>query len=104
MSEVPVPYGNSKSDLERLAHFLNGFLGPELLENIPIPKHLVGDYHDFDDGRKKEWFEWAFHEVFGEAGREAAGFLNRKLGVVELNLIKRRVLNYFEQKGIKYET
>jgi hypothetical protein len=94
---------NNLSPVERLARFLDGFLAVELLESIPCPKHLQKDYDDFDEDEKKEWYEFTFHEVFRETGREATatGFLGRQLSLVELNLIKRRIVNFFDAAGIE---
>jgi hypothetical protein len=42
------------SDVERVAHFMNGFIGFEMLEDIPCPDHLQCDYEDLDaDGYGK---------------------------------------------------
>jgi hypothetical protein len=103
MSENPAPYGRPDhiKPVERLARFLDGFLAIELLETIPCPTHLQMDYDDLDETGKKEWYEFTFHEVFRESGREAAGFLGRQLSLVELNLIKRRIINFLAKAGIE---
>ena len=103
MSENPVPYGrpDHRKPVERLARFLDGFLAIEFLETIPCPTHLQKDYDDMNDEERKEWSEFTFHEVFLDTSREAMGFLGRQLSLVELNLIKRRIINFFAKAGIE---
>ncbi len=106
MSEIPAPYnpkGKKKSDIERIAHFMNGFLGPELLMDYPWPKRLHKPYQDFTLAEQTEWFEIAFNMIFRDAKMEVGGLLGRELKVVEINLIKRRILDYFQELRIEYE-
>ena len=106
MSEIPAPYnpkGKKKSDIERIAHFMNGFLGPELLMDYPWPKRLHKPYQDLTPAEQTEWFELAFNMVFRDARLEVASLLGRELKEVEINLIKRRILDYFQELRIEYE-
>lgn len=66
MSEIPAPYNadSSKTGIERIAHFLNGFLGKELLCDIDIPKHLHKKYENMTTEEMDELFEFAFQEIF----------------------------------------
>ena len=106
MSEIPFPYnpkGQKKSDIVRIAHFMNGFLGVEMLYDIPCPdKFLKRKYDDLDEDEQKEWFEYTFAATFRDATFHVVGFLRRELKAVEINLIKRRIMNYFKQSGIEY--
>jgi hypothetical protein len=36
---------------------MNGFLGYEMLEEIPCPNHLQSDYDELDVEGKKQWYE-----------------------------------------------
>jgi len=107
MTENPNPSNKSKkpkpSDIERIAHFMTAYLGVEMLEDIPCPEHLQKDYDDLDKDGKREWFEYTFHEVFKDAAFNVFGLLGRQLSVVELNLIKRRIVDFFKKAGIEYE-
>jgi hypothetical protein len=105
MSEVPVPYGpQKKTDIERIAAFMNGFLCPEMLNDIPLPQNLQNrDYDDLDEEEQREWYEITLNAVFRDAGLGAAGLLGRQLKVIELNLIKRRIADYFLKAGIDYK-
>lgn len=106
MSEIPGPYGPKKkqSNLERVAAFMNGFLGVEMLDDIQYPDTLrVCDYDDLDEDEQKEWYEYTLNAVFRDATFQAIGALRRELSTVELNLIKRRIVNYFKQSGIEFE-
>jgi hypothetical protein len=106
MSEIPTPYnpkGNKKSDLKRIAHFMNGYLGSELLMDISFPENLQGDYRDFSVSVKKEWHEFTFQQIFKESAYQIVGFLKRQLRPIELNLIKRRIAVYLTDLGVEYE-
>ena len=106
MSETPSPYnhlGPETPDLQRLARFMDNFLSIETLDDIPCPEHLKCDYDDLDEDNKKEWYEFTFHELFRIAAMESFGFLRREPNVVELGLIKRRIVNFFKTLGIEYE-
>lgn len=105
MSEIPAPYGphHKKSDLERIAHFMNGFLGVEMLYDIPCLKKFENKkYDDLDKDEQNEWFEYTFAAVFRDASQGTAGHLGRPLKVVELNLIKRRLINFFFKTNIEF--
>ena|SRR5665213_1304478 len=91
------------SDIERIAHFMNGFIGFEMLEDIPCPDHLQTAYEDLDAEGKKQWYEYTLNEVFRIAAMEAVCVLGREPNVVELGLIKRRIMNYFTESGIELE-
>jgi hypothetical protein len=106
MAEIPTPYGpkKKKSDIERVAHFMNGFLGIEMLEDIPYPKHLrICLYDELTNEEKKEWYEYTFGAVLKDATFQVAGFLGRALRAVEINLIKRRIADPFKKAGIEYD-
>ena len=108
MSEIPAPYGHNskghkKSDLERIAHFMNGYLGRELLMDISYSEILQGDYRDLSDELKKEWFAFTAHELFKESTFQIVGILARQLKPVESNLIKRRIADYLISIGIEFE-
>lgn len=102
MSEIPAPYGpkRKKPDLVRIADFMTGFLGVEMLQDIPCPENLQMNYDDMDDEQKKKWYEYTLNAVFKEAALQAAGLLGRQLKVVELNLIKRRIADFFIRNGM----
>ena len=104
MSEIPAPYGphHKKSDPERIAQFMTGFLGVEMLYDIPCPEKFTCDYEDMTPDEQNEWFEYTFLEVFKDAAYQAVGLLGRELKVVELNLIRRRILNYLNDNGFEY--
>ena len=93
---------NNPQDIQRIAQFMNGFLSLENLENLPCPEPLQKDYHDLDMAGKEEWFVHHFHLLFRDAAIEVAGLLGRQLNTVELNLIRRRVINFFKDQGIEY--
>src|ERR1700690_2066341 len=105
MSEIPFPYnpkGQKKSDIERIAHFMNGFLAVEMLYDIPCPdKFLKRRYDDLDEDEQKEWFEYTFASVFRDAALGAAGHMGRELKLVEINLIKRRISDFFKRADIE---
>jgi hypothetical protein len=106
MSETPGsynPHSNKNPAALRVANFMNGFLGPELLMDYPWPKRLHKPYQDLTPAEQTEWFELAFNMVFRDAKLEIVGLLGRELKVVELNLIKRRILDYFQELRIEYE-
>ncbi|HEY5038862.1 MAG TPA: hypothetical protein VIJ93_07310 [bacterium] len=105
MSEIPAPYNptpKKRSDLENIAAFLNYFLVVETLEDMNIPDHLALDYDDMNVKQKKEWYEFSFNAMFIRASQEILVMLRRQLNVVELNLIKRRIVDFFKQAGIEY--
>lgn len=105
MSEIPTPYnshGPQTPDLERLARFLDGFLSYETLDDIPCPENLKKDYDDLDEDEKKEWYEFTFHELFRIVAMESFSLLTREPTLVELGLIKRRIVNFFKSFGIEY--
>lgn len=106
MSEVPVPYGPKKkqSNMERVAAFMNGFLGKEIFMDISCPAHLQDkDYEDLDEDGKREWYEFTLNEIFRMAAMQVVCVLGRSPSAVELALIKRRIVNFFKQAGIEYE-
>jgi len=106
MSEIPAPYGphHKKSDLERIAHFMNGFLGIEMFYDIPCPKKFEDlEYEDMDEDEQKEWYEYTFHAVFKDAAFQVVGLLGRELKAVEINLIKRRIVDFLKKAGIEYD-
>ena len=90
-------------DIVRIANFMNGFLGFEMLEDIPCPDHLQCEYEDLDVEGKNQWYEYTLNEVFRIAAMEAICVLGREPNVVELGLIKRRIENYFKESGIELE-
>ena len=91
------------SDIERIAAFMTGYLGVETLESIPCPEHLQCDYDDLDDEGKNEWFEYTANVVFKEAAFLIVGMLGRPLRTVELNLVKRRIVDFLKKAGIEYK-
>jgi len=106
MSEIPAPYNSSgprKKDIERIADFMNGFLSIEMFEEIQYPENMRRPYDDMDDDLKQLWYEYTFHEIFRDAGMSVSGFVGRQLSRVELNLIKRRIINFFKQIRIEHE-
>jgi hypothetical protein len=104
MSEIPAPYGHdNRHPVQRLADFLNGYLSWELLEDIPTPEKFHKDYEDMTPDDQRDFTEFALNAVFAEATRDVAEFLGRNPTIVEINLIKRRVVNFFKRGGIEYE-
>ncbi len=106
MSEVPAPYNpkdKKTSDIERVARFMNGYLSLEILEEIPCPESLQRDYDDLDGDGKRQWVEYTFCELFRMASLEVYGVLGRGPNPLELNLMKRRIVNYFKNIGIEYK-
>lgn len=101
MSEKNHP--KKPSDIERIAQFMTAYLCVEVLDTIPCPDHLQCDYDDLDEAGKNEWFEYTANAVFSEAAQEIVNRLGRQLSVVELNLIKRRIVDYFKTAGIEYK-
>ena len=105
MSEIPARYGpkKKKSNIEMVAGFMNCFLGVEMLDDIQYPDTLrVCDYDDLDEDEQKEWYEYTLNAVFRDATFQAIGNLGRELSIVELNLIKRRIVDYFDRAGIEF--
>ncbi len=94
------PMGPKKNDVVRIATFMNDFLNVEMIETIPYPNNIRGQYDDLDDEEKNQWLEYTFDVVFLNAHRKATGLLGRVLSFVESNLIKRRIINFFKQSGI----
>lgn len=92
-----------KSDLLRIAQFLNGYLGKELLMGFDTPKHLHKEYDDMTPEERDELFEFSFHVIFRDSANEIADHLKRQLSIVELNLIKRRVLDFLKSLGMNYK-
>ena len=106
MSEILGPYNSKdpqKKDVERIAEFMNGFLSIEMFEEIHYPEGLQRPYDSMSAENKKLWYEYTYHEIFKDASMCAAGFVGRSLGRVELNLIQRRVINFFKQIRIEHE-
>ena len=104
MSEFPAPYGPKRklTNNERVAAFMNGFLGVEMLDDIQYPDSLrVCVYDDLDEEEQNEWYEYTLNAVFKDAAFQAIGAFGRELSTVELNLIKRRIVNFFIQTGIE---
>ncbi len=95
MSEISAP--------ERIAHFLNGYLGNDLLDAIVIPINLAKNYKEMTTEEQDELFEFVFHDIFKESAMYIADEMKRELRVVELNLIKRRVMDFLKQSGMKYK-
>ena len=93
---------NNPQDIQRIALFMNGFLSVENLDSLPCPVPLRCDYQDLDGKGKEEWFVHHFHALFRDAAIEVAGLLGRQLSLVELNLIRRRIINFFKKLGIEY--
>jgi hypothetical protein len=92
-----------KHDLLRIAEFLNGYLGQELLMGFDTPKHLHKDYDDMTTEERDELFEFAFNRIFTDSAIEVSDHLKRQLSVVELNLIRRRVLDFLKSLGMNYK-
>jgi len=105
VSETPVPYGPKRksSDIERVALFMTGYLGVEMLYDIPCPEKFTADFEDMTPDQQMEWFEYTFLEIFKDAANQVVGLLGRELKVVELNLIRRRIINYLNASGFEYE-
>jgi hypothetical protein len=106
MSEIPAPYnpkGRKLSPLEHLAAFMTGYLTVEVMVDLPTPENLQCDYDDLDDDGKREWYEYTLNELFRMAARDSFSVLGRGPNLVELGLIKRRIVNFFKQAGIEYE-
>ena len=90
-------------DIVRIANFMNGFLGFEMLEEIPCPDHIQCAYDDLDADGKRQSYEYTLNELFRMATMESVCVLGREPNVVELGLIKRRIVNYFKESGIELE-
>lgn len=90
------------SGIERVAKFMDGFIGFEMLEDIPCPNDLQCDYDDLDAEGKQRWYEYTYSEVLRDASMQASGMLGRGLSNPEISLIQRRVSNYFIENGIEY--
>lgn len=104
MSEIPAPYGKeNRPPALRLAQFLNGYLSWELLEDIPTPKKFHKDFEDMTKEVQQDFIEFALNAVFSEATRDVTEFLGRTPTIIEINLIKRRVVNFFKRGRIEYE-
>ena len=83
---------------------MNGYLGFEMLYDIPCPeKFYKREYDDLNQDEKREWYEYTLNELFHRAARDSFSVLGREPNVVELGLIKRRIVNYFKQAGIEYD-
>lgn len=105
MSAAPAPHNPKDgriSDIERVARFMNGYLSVETLEEIPCLENLQCDFDDLDRDGKREWVEYTFNELFRMACLEVYGVLGRGPKLLELNLIKRRIVDYFKNIGIEY--
>ena len=74
-----------------------------MLFDIPCPENLSMDYVDMTPEQKKEWFEYTYFQVFKDAAYQVVEMLGRELTVIELNLIRRRILNYLKENGFEYE-
>ncbi len=94
---------HTPNDFQRIAFFMNGILSDETLDNLPCPEHLQCDFNDLDSKGKGELYVNAFHTLFRDAAIEVAGLLQRKLEPMELNLIRRRIINNFKKFGIEYD-
>ncbi|SRR5258708_37192495 len=106
MSAIPEsndPKRPKKKDLERIAKFMNGFLNLEMFDEIRYPEDQHCPYDDMSDEKKQQWYEYTFHEMFKDAAMQIAGLLGRQLSIVELNLIKRRIVDFFKRIGIDHE-
>jgi hypothetical protein len=90
-------------DIVRIANFMNGFLGFEMLVEIPCPNHLQCNYDDLDTDGKRQSYEYTLNEVFRITAMEVFCVFGRESNVVELGLIKRRIVNYFKESGIELE-
>jgi hypothetical protein len=94
---------NKKPDLLKIAEFMNGYLGKELLMGFDTPKHLHKEYDDMTSEERDELFEFAFSRIFTDSAMEVSDHIKRKLSLVELNLIRRRVLVFLKSLGMNYK-
>jgi hypothetical protein len=90
-----------ENDLVRIANFMNGFLNIEMFEEIEYPVGFQRPFDSMSPKAKMIWYEYTYHEIFRDASMCVTGFVGRSLSRVELNLIQRRVLNFFKQMRIE---
>jgi hypothetical protein len=95
--------GPQTPDLQRLARFMDGFLSYEIFKDIPYPENIALEYEDMNLAQKKEFFEFAFHELFRMAADESICVLKRNPTIPELGLIKRRIVNYLKSLGMEFD-
>jgi len=104
MSETPVPYNPFKNQPKAIAiaHFLDSFLRPEILNTVRVPSPLKGDYFELSPALQEEWFEFAFYELFRGVTMGFSDYYQITLTVTELGLIKRRIVNFLKGLGYKH--
>lgn len=105
MSEIPAPYGHpsKKSAPERIAAYLNAYLGPESLMDISYPEHLQIPADEMTEAGQDEYVLFTFHHIFGESACALADFLGRGLTAPELGLVRRRVVLFLKKNGFFLE-
>lgn len=104
MSEERAPYGARKklSDQERIALFLNDFLGKESIMDIQYPTHLEKPYEEMTTAEREDFFSETFRFVFMETSQAVSWFMRRPLAVFELGLIRRRIVILLKSLGFQY--
>jgi hypothetical protein len=103
MSDFEFSTNRNEKNIEPLAEFMNGYLSAETLIDVRYPENLIGDYKDFSDQKKKDWFEFTYHQLLRDVAIAFADYSGRSLSKIEVGLIKRRLMNYLKQLGYDYK-
>ena len=89
-------------NIQRIAVFLNGFLGKECLQDLQYPDYLLGDYDEFDEDQKADWFEWTYSQILLDIGMGIGDILGRSFNNVETGLVRRRIILFLNKNGYSY--
>jgi len=101
MTEERVPYnaGGSKANYGEVGLVLDTFLRPELLSDIVYPTELEGDYQDFDEALRREWYHYTYHALLAKVGMYVSDALNRQLISKEVKFISGRIEAFLKTEG-----
>jgi hypothetical protein len=101
MSEERAPYGpqQKKSPPEKIAWFINDFLGQETLLDIPYPECLQGDPGDFNQEEREYFLSFTYFSIFQDSVDAVSGILARDLFQWELGLISRKLIIFLKKNG-----
>lgn len=92
MSEECVPNEtNSQCNYLEVSAVLHSYLSTESLNDVVYPAHLVGDYRDLDENRRKEWYGYTSQTLFGACAIYVSEILERSLKPKEAGFIAGRV-------------